>query len=201
MKLPNVITSIRIALSPVFLILFFLPEWTSGFSLPITIMLWVLFIIIELSDLFDGYVARRMNQVSDIGKLIDPFADVFSRMTYFMAFAFVGVMPVWILFVLFYRELSISFIRLIFLKRGITMAARWAGKLKAFAYAFSGISGMFLVSVERFGILPAKYNLFSTIALVIYITAVVASILSFLDYIKIMRAGNKDISETPKDII
>ena len=51
-----------------------------------TVVLWVLFVVIELSDVFDGMVARRRQIVSDLGKLLDPFADVVSRLTYFIVF-------------------------------------------------------------------------------------------------------------------
>jgi len=63
----------------------------------------------ELSDFVDGRLARRDNQVTAFGKLFDPFADVISRVTYFLAFASIGIMPLWVFLVVLYREFGILF--------------------------------------------------------------------------------------------
>ena len=64
-------------------------------SVPYIALLWGLFLVIEVSDLFDGLAARRTGTVSDFGKLFDPYADVFARITYFVCFALDGIMPAW----------------------------------------------------------------------------------------------------------
>ena len=71
---------------------------TIGLSPVVSVVvLWSLFILIELSDLLDGAAARKLNTVSGFGKLFDPFADVFARLTYFVCFSYTGIMPLWIL--------------------------------------------------------------------------------------------------------
>ena len=70
MSLANFLTSLRIFLSPFFLVVFFLPEWSDGsFKLASVIIFWLLFIVMELSDLFDGMAARASGTVSDLGKV------------------------------------------------------------------------------------------------------------------------------------
>ena len=69
------------------------------------------FVLIEFSDLLDGHFARTRKQESELGKVLDPFADSLSRLTYFVAFAGSGILPLWILLILIYRDVSVAYIR------------------------------------------------------------------------------------------
>ncbi|MCL2481674.1 MAG: CDP-alcohol phosphatidyltransferase family protein, partial [Spirochaetaceae bacterium] len=149
MNLANILTASRIVLSPVFLFIYFLPECTRTNTIVLIIILWLLFIYMELSDLFDGIAARATNTVSDLGKVFDPFADVISRMTYFLCFTKTGIMPVFIFAIIMYREFIILFIRILAMKKGFAMGARAGGKLKAWSYALAGIFGLLYISVIR----------------------------------------------------
>ena len=107
MKISNLLTISRIIFSPVFLIIFFLADYFQQNILIFLVILWIIFIFIELSDLFDGFIARALSQVSEVGKLMDPFADSFSRITYFLCFMIAGIMPVWIFVIILYRDLLV----------------------------------------------------------------------------------------------
>jgi CDP-diacylglycerol---glycerol-3-phosphate 3-phosphatidyltransferase len=139
--IPSLITGARIALSPVFFcLLVYLPE--GGGRIAALAVLWALFAVIELSDLFDGMAARRLGATSDFGKVFDPFADSFARLTYFAAFLASGSMPALAFLAILYRDLAVGFVRLIMAKRGISMPARLSGKIKAWVYAVSGFLGL-----------------------------------------------------------
>ena len=56
-------------------------------------LLLVIFLYIEASDLIDGYIARRQNLVTDMGKVLDPFSDIISRVSYFLVFTVMDIMP------------------------------------------------------------------------------------------------------------
>ena len=103
------VTLSRIVLAPLFFILYRYPVFPSLIS---TILLWALFCVIEVSDFVDGRIARSTSEVSDFGKLFDPFADVLARITYFVCFAFSGIMPLWVLLIILYREFGILFLRM-----------------------------------------------------------------------------------------
>ena len=196
MTIPNKLTFLRIILSPIFFIVFFIPRWTGPLiqssGIVFTIILWLLFLLIESTDFIDGYLARKLDQVTDIGKVLDPFADVISRITYFVCFTGIGIMPVWVLIIIIYREISITFFRLLMIRKGIAMAASRWGKLKAITYGFSGFSGLLLVSLLRIFPDHAFTDTLTWITLGFFLAAAFAAIGSFVNYIMRM---NKHLME------
>ena len=77
----------------------------------------------ELTDYFDGHYARKLNDVSDFGKMFDPFADVFLHLSMFTCFVFSGYMPVVCYVLILYREFSQNFLRMVAAKQGTAIAA------------------------------------------------------------------------------
>ena len=77
MTVPNILTLSRIGLIPVFMVLFYLqPNYLEGEPLPwINNSLVAIFILISLTDFFDGLLARQLNQISKLGTFLDPVAD------------------------------------------------------------------------------------------------------------------------------
>lgn len=181
MTLADKLTASRLALAPVF---FAAHQWGGGFgAVAYVAVLWGLFLVIEISDLFDGLAARRTGTVSDFGKLFDPYADVFARITYFVCFALAGIMPAWVLIVILYRELSINFIRMLLAQRGIAMGARSGGKLKSATYMAAGAASLILTSLVKLDILPGIRAPFAIAIYVLYVLAAIFALLSFADYL------------------
>ncbi len=191
MNLPNKLTVLRIILSPLYFVFFFLPQWTGGGALVSAILLSLVFILIEVSDLLDGYIARKHNLVTDIGKVLDPFADVLSRLTYFVCFAYAGIMPLWILLVLMYREIGITFVRMLMMRKGTAMAASVFGKAKAVTYMLSGIVGLFMHISGLIGLPQGLHDVLRVAGLVIFVVAALSSVLSFLTYIVAIAKDEK----------
>lgn len=191
MNLPNKLTVLRIILSPLYFVFFFLPQWTGGGALVSAILLSLVFILIEVSDLLDGYIARKHNLVTDIGKVLDPFADVLSRLTYFVCFAYAGIMPLWILLVLMYREIGITFVRMLMMRKGTAMAASVFGKAKAVTYMLSGIVGLFMHISGLIGLPQGLHDVLRVTGLVIFVVAALSSVLSFLTYIVAIAKDEK----------
>ncbi len=183
MSLADVLTSSRLVLSPLFFLFFFIDRWFPVSGIISVIGVWLVFGLIEFSDLFDGYVARKMKQVSDRGKLFDPFADSFSRLTYFFCFVVSGTMQPWIFLVLLYRDLGVGFVRQLALKEDFTMAARLSGKFKAWVYAIAGIMGVLFFSLKKLLILSDKIvNIKVYLGYIFLVTGIVA-IWSLSDYV------------------
>jgi len=194
MNLPNKLTLSRILSAPLFFIIFSLPE-AAGLPMRMLLpFLWILFLLSEVTDALDGYLARRMNLVTDMGKLMDPFADVISRMTYFLCFTMMGWMPFWAFLLVLYRELGITFIRMIMIRRGIALAARIGGKLKAIFYFISGLFGVIALSLVTYQVFPAADKAIILIAKVLFSGAAVAALISFVDYLLVFSKFQKEQS-------
>jgi CDP-diacylglycerol--glycerol-3-phosphate 3-phosphatidyltransferase len=127
----------RIASAPVFLALF-IGSGKEGFlHLDSAAGLWACLIVLvlsEISDVLDGVLARKLGQVSDFGKLLDPYADSVFRLSCYFAFASHAHgkwVPLWMVMVLFYRDLLVTVIRTFGVERRVFVHARASGKIKA----------------------------------------------------------------------
>lgn len=126
------LTLARIFISPIFLIVY-LKYQDLGLSL--IALPWVLLSLLtlsELSDLLDGFIARKWDQVTDLGKILDPMADSIARISVFLTFT-QGVikLPLLLVLVFLYRDVVISMLRTLCALRGVALAARTSGKIKA----------------------------------------------------------------------
>jgi CDP-diacylglycerol--glycerol-3-phosphate 3-phosphatidyltransferase len=150
-QLANALTSSRFVLAPLFAIVFSVMARVDGFAVVGISLLWFFFVLIELSDVLDGAVARRSDTVSDLGKLLDPFADVVSKVTYFACLLVAGIVPLWFILVVLYREFGIILMRMILYRDGIALGAHVAGKLKTWFYAITAGAGLFFLSLDTLG--------------------------------------------------
>jgi CDP-diacylglycerol--glycerol-3-phosphate 3-phosphatidyltransferase len=131
-SLALLLTLSRILLGPVFLVVYLYSQ-ELGISLAwLPYILLFLAALSELSDLFDGVLARKHNKVTDLGKLLDPMADSIFRLSVLLAFT-QGViqLPILLVCVFFYRDTIISTLRTLCALRGFALAARLSGKIKA----------------------------------------------------------------------
>jgi CDP-diacylglycerol--glycerol-3-phosphate 3-phosphatidyltransferase len=191
MTLADKTTLLRVILAPLFFVVYFLPSWIpawfpggAAWTVPV---LWVLFIVSEISDMVDGLLARKRNEVSDFGKLFDPFADTLVQLTYFLCFVLDRLMPVPLFLVVLYREYSILFVRNLMLKKGIAMGARMGGKIKTVAYIGAASLALLASSSLRLGLAPVFHTVFSRAALALFMLSVLLAVLSFADYLKVYR--------------
>lgn len=133
---PNLVTSLRLPLAPV-VVACLVTGTVWG-----TVVAAVLALFLELTDLADGWLARRYRSVTDFGKLYDPFSDAFTRYTLFLGLYALGhhapfsgdpvrVADLWMIIAIFYRDASISFFRTVAATRNVVVSARQSGKIKA----------------------------------------------------------------------
>jgi CDP-diacylglycerol--glycerol-3-phosphate 3-phosphatidyltransferase len=137
LTLPNVITVVRIAVCPLIFALALAP--TPGGRL----WAFVLFIAAGVSDVWDGWLARRHGWITDLGKLLDPLADKLLLAATLIPFyiqshrgpewhlPWWGPLPLWVVLVIFGRELFITIFRSYAAARGVIIAAGASGKRKA----------------------------------------------------------------------
>ena len=132
MSLAHYFTFLRIVLSPAFPILYLGYEWLRLPFAAVPYLMLLLLCICESSDLIDGYLARKRNQVTDLGKVLDPMADSVTRISLFFTFTQGPVaLPLLLVLVFLYRDFFISTLRTLCALRGLALAARFSGKVKA----------------------------------------------------------------------
>jgi CDP-diacylglycerol--glycerol-3-phosphate 3-phosphatidyltransferase len=135
--LPNILTLARIGLAPVIALLPFIEGYWPK------VIAFVIFVAAAVSDVVDGYVARRSRQVTDLGKLLDPAADkllllgtlvpiywITRHPTVLYGIPWWGSLPLWVAVMLLGRELLMTLIRYEARKQGVVIAAGREGKLK-----------------------------------------------------------------------
>ncbi|MCP5490908.1 MAG: CDP-diacylglycerol--glycerol-3-phosphate 3-phosphatidyltransferase [Chlamydiales bacterium] len=153
-KLPLILTIGRIFISPIFLI-FYLKYQHLGITLhALPFVLIFLLGLSELSDFFDGYLARKFHVVTELGKILDPMADSITRLTILLTFTqgFIDL-PLLLVFVFVYRDAMISTLRTVCALKGVTLAARTSGKIKAVLQAISIFLILILMIPYAWGVL------------------------------------------------
>ena len=127
MNLPNKITLLRVILIPAFLVVYLMNP------LPDILNMWlalVLFVTAAITDAVDGYVARKLGLVTNIGKLMDPLADKLLVCGALVALVYTGAVPVWAVIIIMSREFYVSGLRQLALEQNIVIAAGASGKVK-----------------------------------------------------------------------
>ena len=131
MNLPNKITIARIIM-----ILIFLVVCNVDDQLPTHLQKswraagFIFSIIAGLTDILDGYIARKYNMVSDFGKLMDPLADKIFIVTAFIMMVDKNLLPGWIAVIILSREFMVTGLRLLAANKGIVISADVTGKIK-----------------------------------------------------------------------
>ncbi len=174
-------TFLRILLSPVFPILYLGAEWIG---IPLKLLPYILLsllLISEFSDVFDGFIARKRNQVTDLGKVLDPMADSVTHLSLFLAFTqgFVQL-PLWIVLIFLYREFFITTLRTLCAMRGVVLAARVSGKIKAVMQA--AVAFLIIVLMIPYSAGNLSEELLQTISFVAALVTAIYTVLSALDY-------------------
>lgn len=196
MSVANYLTFFRIFISPVFLFVYIEHE---AFDISLQVLPYILLFLLgvsELSDAFDGYIARKYNQVTDLGKILDPMADSIYRISVFLTFTLEPVkLPMLIIFVFLYRDSVVSTLRTICALKGFALAARRSGKIKAVVQAVAAFIVILLMIPWSLGYLTtAKLHQFSTWVVSI---AAIYTLFSGLDYIYSNRIYIKKILTLP----
>ncbi|MBE5935681.1 MAG: CDP-diacylglycerol--glycerol-3-phosphate 3-phosphatidyltransferase [Lachnospiraceae bacterium] len=169
MNLPNKITLFRVLLVPVFVVLMLLDESAIPYR---DIIACVVFCVACISDFFDGYLARKMNIVTNFGKFMDPLADKLLVCSALILFIELDRIPAWVVIIIIAREFIISGIRLIAAGEGKVIAANMLGKVKTNAQMFMAI----------FMILNIDNSVFRIITDVLMWASVILTVVSLVEY-------------------
>ena len=124
LNIPNVLTIFRILLTPLFIICLF-------YNYPYA-RLWalIIFIVASVTDAFDGYYARKYNQVTRHGQFLDPLADKILVSSAFISFAILELVPFWMVALIVFRDLFVTGLRMAMESKGLTMITSKIAKAK-----------------------------------------------------------------------
>ena len=127
MTLASKITLLRVAFIPVYMVLMYVSGGQPN------VWMWLslsVFILASITDFVDGEIARKLNQISDFGKFLDPLADKLLTIAAMTMFTEWGMMPAWALMIVLTREFAVTGLRLVAVGKGKVIAAGWSGKVK-----------------------------------------------------------------------
>jgi CDP-diacylglycerol--glycerol-3-phosphate 3-phosphatidyltransferase len=179
-NVPNAITVVRILLTPVFIWLLLTADpdsaarWAAG----------VFFILAIATDGIDGWIARRWNLVTDLGKILDPIADKGLTGSALVCLAILGELPWWVVVLILVREIGITIWRLFELRLGRVIPASRGGKLKTIAQSVA----ISLALLPLWTVLGDWVHWLNGVTMTI---AVVLTVASGLDYLVQGRRHNR----------
>jgi len=167
-NLANRITFARIVLTPIFFILlmsdFQYRQWFAASA----------FALIALSDGLDGYFARAYNQVTNLGKNLDPLADKLVVIAALVALVQVASLPVWVAALIIGREIAVSILRLMANRKNIAISASSLGKAKTFFQVIAIFFWIFNVD--------GSLAIINQISWILIVVAVILSFVSAFNY-------------------
>ena len=169
MNLPNKLTLLRIVMIPFFV--FFL--LIAPDSMVCRVIAALIFIAASLTDMADGYIARRDNLITDFGKFMDPLADKVLVSSAMICLVSLHRLPAWICIIIIAREFIISGFRLVASDNGIVIAASYWGKFKTVFQMLMVITMVFDFAAPFWQVLE----------LILMWAALILTVISLCDYI------------------
>lgn len=168
MTIPNQITLLRLALIPFFS---YFVMWPDPRSVAIAV---VLFLIASGTDWLDGYLARRLNQVTDLGKLLDPLADKILVTAALVSLTQMRLVPAWTVTLILAREFLITGMRSLLIQQAAVLSASVLAKWKTFIQ---------MVAVTILLLVPLTGSTLQMLGLAFYYVALGLAVVSAADYI------------------
>lgn len=162
-NIPNILALLRLLIAPLMFWVILNPEifTENGFHIS-----WsyysaaLLFVIASVTDFFDGYIARELNQITIVGQILDPLADKMLTLAAFLGLMVMGDASAWAIYIIIVRELFITGLRTMAVSEKIDVAASMAGKIKTVSQM---IAIGFLLMHWPFGILLLWIATFLTV--------------------------------------
>ena len=143
-------------------------EWAKAVAI-------VCFIIASATDFIDGRLARKWNQVTTLGKFLDPLADKMLVNLTFLALTLLGQVPVWMFAIILVRDFAVDGLRMLAAGSGITVAASWLGKAKTMVQMIT-----VTILISNMIIKSQAVGIVATILLYIVVVLTVASGVDYL---------------------
>ncbi len=148
-RLPNILTLFRLILTIIFI--FCLTR--QGLAPAVTAVF--VFLLASLTDYYDGYLAKKYDAVTNFGKIMDPIADKFLILAAFYIFTGMGIISAWMFGIILVREVLVTGTRMMFIGKGLYLAAERAGKYKTVSQIVAVYVILVFILLQRHPVLSA----------------------------------------------
>ncbi len=183
--IPNILTIIRFLLIPVIIFFIFSGNYILAF---------VFFTISGLTDIADGFIARKFNLISNFGKLMDPLADKLTQIGTLASLVFMNIIPIWILLIVLLKEFIMICGASFLYGKDVVVYSKWYGKLATVLFYIAIVISLLLKQFELTGI-------WENLDLGLYTLALLATIFSLLMYVKdLYNKGFIDKQDLKKEV-
>lgn len=172
MNLANKLTLLRVVLVPIFMA-FLLVDNTACQIMALTV-----FVVASLTDMLDGKIARKYNQITTFGKFADPLADKMLTTAAFLVFMQRGIVDSWAIMLILVREFAVSGVRLAAAGEGNVIAASFFGKFKTVAQMAAIIITIIITNIP-----VLEQSVSYTVSAALVWISVVFTVLSGVDYL------------------
>jgi len=174
MNIPNILSLFRLALVPTFAVVFF-SKLESAYVLAV-----VIYVVAFLTDILDGYIARKYNLITKLGKILDPAADKLMNLTVLICFSIRNIIPWWASAIILLKECTMAV-------GGIMMLRRLEDVQQANIFGKLATGVFFLISVILLLVDGISKDLATMLISIPITLAVVAMITYTITYVKAMK--------------
>ena len=182
---PNALTIIRFLLIPVIVISIFNGDYIIAF---------IFFTVSGITDIADGFIARKFNLISNFGKLMDPLADKLTQIATIASLTLKDIIPIWILAIVLLKELIMIAGASFLYGKDVVVYSKWYGKLATVLFY---VAIVFSLLINQFD-LP---SIWSNLDLWLFYLALFATVFSLLMYIKdVYKKGFIDKQDLNKEV-
>ena len=183
--IPNTLTIIRFLLIPLIVLYIFTGNYILAF---------VFFTISGITDIADGFIARKFNLISNFGKLMDPLADKLTQISTLASLVFTHIIPIWILLIVLLKEFIMIVGASFLYGKDVVVYSKWYGKLATVLFYIAIVVSLLLKQFEITGI-------WEHLDLALYYFALIATIFSLIMYIKdLYNKGFIDKEDLKKEV-
>ena len=184
--IPNTLTVLRFLFIPIIIDFIFKGNYLLAF---------IFFTISGITDILDGFIARKFNFVSNFGKLMDPLADKLTQIATLTSLVFTNIIPIWILIIVLLKEFIMIVGASFLYGKDVVVYSRWYGKIATVLFYIAIVVSLLLKQFQF-------SNVWGNLDFGLYCLALIATIFSLIMYVKdLYSKGFIDKKDLKKDVI
>lgn len=183
--IPNILTIIRFLLIPFIVYFIFSGKFILAF---------VFFTISGMTDVADGFIARKFNLITNFGKLMDPLADKLTQISTLASLVIANIIPLWILIIVLVKEFIMIVGASFLYGKDVVVYSKWYGKLATVLFYVAIVLSLIL---KQFNV----QGLWQNLDLLCYLVALISTIFALIMYVKsLYNNGFIDKEDLKKDV-